>query len=52
MFNFELSERRRIVRDTAAKFAQQEIMPVRNEFERDYAEGKCMDRKSSWKQPK
>jgi alkylation response protein AidB-like acyl-CoA dehydrogenase len=44
MLNFELSEARRIVRDTAAKFAQQEILPVRNEFEGDYAEGKRMNK--------
>jgi len=44
MFNFELSENRRIVRDTAAKFARQEILPVRNQFEFDYAEGKYMDK--------
>ncbi len=44
MLNFKLSEARRIVRDTVAKFAQQEILPVRNEFEEDYAEGKRMDK--------
>jgi alkylation response protein AidB-like acyl-CoA dehydrogenase len=44
MLNFELSEARRIVRETAAKFARQQILPVRNKFERDYAEGRCMDK--------
>jgi len=44
MLNFDLSEKRRIVRETAAKFARNEILPVRDQFEEDYAEGKYVDR--------
>jgi len=44
MFNFEMSEKRRLIKDMAARFAQKEILPVRDEFEADYAEGKVVDR--------
>ncbi len=44
MLNFQLSEERTIVRETAAKFAQKEILPVRDRFEADYAEGKYVDK--------
>ena len=44
VLNFELSEKRRIIRDSAAKFAQKEILPVRDQFEADYAEGKYVDK--------
>ena len=44
MFNLDLSEKRRVVRETAAKFARNEILPVRDKFEADYAEGKYVDR--------
>jgi alkylation response protein AidB-like acyl-CoA dehydrogenase len=43
MLNFQLSEEQTIVRETAAKFAQKEILPVRDRFEADYAEGKYVD---------
>jgi alkylation response protein AidB-like acyl-CoA dehydrogenase len=44
MFNFELSENRRLIRNMAAKFAQEEILPLRDQFEMDYAEGKLVDK--------
>jgi alkylation response protein AidB-like acyl-CoA dehydrogenase len=44
MFNFEFSEKRKLIKDMAAKFAQKEILPVRDQFEADYAEGKLVDR--------
>ncbi len=44
MFNFELSERRKLIKDMAAKFAEKEILPVRDKFEEDYAEGKYVDK--------
>ena len=44
MFNFEFSEKRKLIKDMAAKFAQKEILPVRDRFEADYAEGKLVDR--------
>lgn len=44
MFNFELSEKRRLIRDMAQKFAHKEILPVRDQFEADYAEGRVVDR--------
>ena len=44
MLNFQLSEEQTIVRETAAKFAQKEILPVRDRFEADYAEGKYVDK--------
>ncbi|MEJ2718170.1 MAG: acyl-CoA dehydrogenase family protein [Deltaproteobacteria bacterium] len=44
MLSFELSEKRRIIRDSAAKFAQNEILPVRDRFEADYAEGQYVDK--------
>ena len=44
MYNFELSEKRKLIRDMAAKFAEKEILPVRDKFEEDYAEGKYVDK--------
>lgn len=44
MLNFELSQEQKILKETAAKFAQKEILPVRDHFEADYAEGKYVDR--------
>ena len=44
MFTFELSEKRRLIRDMAAKFAQKEILPLRDQFEADYAEGRLVDK--------
>ena len=44
MFGFELSEKRKLIRDMAEKFAKREILPVRDQFEADYAEGKVVDR--------
>jgi len=44
MFNFAFSEKRKLIKDMAAKFAQKEILPVRDRFEADYAEGKLVDR--------
>ena len=44
MFNFELSERRKLIKDMAAKFAEKEILPVRDKFEEDYADGKYVDK--------
>ena len=43
MLNFELSEKRKLIKEMAAKFAQKEILPVRDQFEADYAEGKVVD---------
>ena len=43
MFNFELSEYRTLIRDMAQKFAQKQILPVRDQFEADYAEGRLVD---------
>ena len=43
MFQFELSEERKLIQEMAAKFAQKEILPVRDKFEADYAEGKVVD---------
>ncbi len=40
MINFELSEKRRLFKEMAAKFAQKEILPVRDKFEQDYVEGR------------
>ncbi|RLB43920.1 MAG: acyl-CoA dehydrogenase [Deltaproteobacteria bacterium] len=44
MFNFELSEKRKLLKEMAKKFAQKEILPVRDKFEEDYAEGKYVDK--------
>jgi alkylation response protein AidB-like acyl-CoA dehydrogenase len=44
MLNFELSEEQTILKETAAKFAEKEILPIRDEFEADYAEGKYVDK--------
>ncbi|HDM09908.1 MAG TPA: hypothetical protein ENF92_05250 [Desulfobacteraceae bacterium] len=44
MYNFELSERRNLIRDMAAKLAEKEILPVRDKFEEDYSEGKYVDK--------
>lgn len=44
MLNFELSEKRKLIKEMAAKFAKKEILPVRDQFEADYAEGKVVDR--------
>lgn len=44
MVDFELSEAQEIVRETAAKFARREVLPVRDRFEADYAEGTYVDK--------
>ena len=33
MFNFELSEKRKLLKEMAAKFAEKEILPVRDKFD-------------------
>ncbi len=40
MINFELSEKRRLFKEMAKKFAQKEVLPVRDKFEQDYVEGR------------
>ncbi len=44
MFNFELSEKRKLLKEMAAKFAEKEILPVRDKFEADYAEGRYVEK--------
>jgi len=44
MVNFELSEKRKLLKEMAAKFAEKEILPVRDKFEADYAEGRYVEK--------
>ncbi|MBW2617645.1 MAG: acyl-CoA dehydrogenase family protein [Deltaproteobacteria bacterium] len=43
MINFELSEKRKLLKESIFKFAQKEILPVRDRFETDFIEGKIAD---------
>ena len=44
MIHFELSEERKALKESISRFARKEILPVRDQFEADYAEGRHMDR--------
>jgi len=43
VINFELSEKRKLLKESIFKFAQKEILPVRDRFETDFIEGKIAD---------